>query len=184
LLGGAREARADGLSMQDRVGFAALSPPYRSFAPPGRWKTRDFLWQRSRFVPISILSRLDLRRLPGDQPEGGGGSGSRGRCHGPHSGDHRALRPGCSRSSRSGAPQGECPDRKGHGDASQASFGVARTHAKVRLAPAPSAFPALRCLFGGRQQEAPPGAPKGRKNRPPGSAQRWLFDNLNLEFAT
>src|SRR5262249_21018420 len=88
--------------------------------------------------------------------------------HKPHSGDRRSLWAEVSRSGRGGAPKGECPDRKGHGDASQASLGVARTHAKGRLAPAPSAFSALRPLYGGsKRKKARARAPQGRK-RPNG----------------
>src|SRR5262245_50988428 len=60
------------------------------------------------------------------------------------------------------------PDRKGHGDVSQTSFGVSRTHAKVR----PIARPHERLsgaplpLLRETKKEAPPGAPKGRKSDP------------------
>jgi len=56
---------------------------------------------------------------------------------------------------RSGAPQGQCPDRKGHGDASQASLrrvSHKRQSAAYRTA-ARAPFRRLRSLFGGRRRK-------------------------------
>jgi hypothetical protein len=119
--------------------------PYRTAAPALRCApcglrefftataVRNSRFSLTMFPPRSNqhVSRLDLRRLP---------ETSRGRRRErlPRAVLQTALGrpPGTTTRMMSerprGAPQGECPDRKGHGDASQASFGVSRKHAKVR----------------------------------------------------
>ena len=123
-----------------------------------------FLFRSNINCPASIwgvLRETNQRAEAGAAPAGGLVTRSR-------------ATPATKGSMESEQPQwsaaGECPDRKGHGDASQASFGVARTHAKVRLAPAPSAFSALRSLYWREsERKRRPVRLEGRK-RPNGGA--------------
>src|SRR5262249_5878617 len=134
------------------------------------------------FQPES--SRLDLRRLP---------ETSRGRRR------ERVLRavsrtalgrpPGTTTRMMSERPQWSAARRVPR---SQGARGRLASVLKACLAHTPkcglshgrtSAFPALPSLFGGRKTRGATRCAKGSKNRPPGSAQRWLFDKVKNGYA-